>query len=293
MSVCTLCPRACGVDRETSLGFCGVRWNPNIARAALHFWEEPSISGPRGSGAVFFCGCNLACVFCQNRAINHALVGPEADAEALAAIMLSLQKSGAHNVNLVSPAPFAPILREAIPRAREMGLIIPIVYNTNAYEKVETLRSLSSLVDVYLPDLKYVSTLIAAKYSGAADYFTFASRAVEEMFAQCGPLITNGEGIAVRGVIIRHLVLPGSVDETRRVVDHIASNFPPDTALSLMGQYVPNGGSLPAPLERRLLRREYDRAIDYALQRGLTNVLVQELSSASLDFTPEFDGRVP
>jgi len=292
MSICTLCPRACGVDRDVSRGFCGARRNPNVARAALHFWEEPFISGMRGSGTIFFCGCNLDCAFCQNRAINHTLIGPELDARALAGIMLSLQAQGAHNVNLVSPAPFVPILCEAIPFARDMGLVIPVVYNTNAYEKAETLRSLSGLVDVYLPDLKYVSSQIALKYSGAADYFAFASRAIDEMYVQCGALELDAEGVATRGVAIRHLVLPGSVDETRRVIDCIAERFSPDIAFSLMGQYVPNGRTLPAPLGRRLLNREYDRAVTYALQKGLINVLIQKLSSASLDFTPEFDGEL-
>lgn len=290
MSLCTLCPRACGADRDVSRGFCGAARNPNVARAALHFWEEPFISGTRGSGTIFFCGCNLDCVFCQNRAINHTRIGPELDAGALALVMLSLQAKGAHNVNLVSPAPFVPMLREAIPRARGMGLRIPVVYNTNAYEKAEAVGSLSGLVDVYLPDLKYVSSPIAAKYSGAADYFAFASRAVDEMAAQCGMLELNAEGMAVKGVVLRHLVLPGSVDETRRVVDYVADHFPSDIAFSLMGQYVPNGRELPAPLDRRLLRREYDRAVNYALQRGLNRVLIQKLSSASLDFTPKFDG---
>ena len=292
MSLCALCPRACGADRDASRGYCGARWNPNVARAALHFWEEPFISGARGSGTIFFCGCNLDCAFCQNHAVNHALIGPELDAEALAGVMLSLQSRGAHNVNLVSPAPFVPMLREAILLARSAGLTLPVVYNTNAYEKVETLGSLSGLVDVYLPDLKYVSSPIAAKYSGAADYFAFASRAIDEMLAQCGPLELDAEGVAVRGVAIRHLVLPGSVDETRRVVDYVADHFPPDIAFSLMGQYVPNGKTLPAPLDRGLLGREYDRAVNYALARGLTNVLIQKLSSASSDFTPEFDGKL-
>lgn len=287
-----LCPRACGADRERERGFCGAGKNPNIARAALHFWEEPALSGTRGSGAIFFCGCNMDCLFCQNNAVNHAIIGREADAFGLAQIMLALESRGAHNVNLVSPAPFAKVLLEAIPRAREEGLNIPIVYNTNAYEKVETLRALSGLIDVYLPDLKYVSPRVAGRYGAAADYFRFAAPAVAEMFAQRGLLETDAAGLAVRGVIIRHLVLPGCVDETRRVIDHIAANYPKEIAFSLMGQYVPNGTALPPPLDRRLMRREYERAIDYALQRGLVNALIQEPGAATLAYTPEFDGSI-
>jgi len=292
MSGCRICPRECGAARTITPGFCGAGQHPNIARAALHFWEEPCISGTRGSGAIFFCGCNLDCLFCQNHTINHTIIGPEADAQALASIMLALQAQGAHNINLVSPAPFALFLTEAIPVARKEGLSIPIVYNTNAYEKAEILHDLSGLVDLYLPDLKYVSPLIAAKYSRAADYFAFAGRAIEEMFAQRGLLETDGGGIAKSGVIIRHLVLPGSVDETRRAIDFIAAHFPLEISVSLMGQYVPNGKVLPAPLDRGLLRREYGRAVDYALQKGLRNVFVQKLSSATLDYTPNFDGTV-
>lgn len=292
MTDCTICPRECGVERENAVGFCGAGIYPNIARAALHFWEEPAISGTRGSGAIFFSGCNMACVFCQNDKINHARVGPEADADALASIMLRLQGKGAHNVNLVSPAPFVPLLLEAIPLARGGGLTIPVVYNTNAYEKVETLKLLRGLIDVYLPDLKYVSSEIAGKYSGVPDYFGYAAPALAEMFSQCGPLEADGEGVAVKGVVIRHLVLPGSVDETRRVIDYIADNYPKEIAFSLMGQYAPNGALLPAPLERKLLRREYERAIDHALRRGLDNVFIQQLSAATMDYTPNFDGSV-
>ena len=290
MNGCVLCPRACGVDREKERGFCGAWKRPNIARAALHLWEEPALSGTRGSGTIFFCGCNMDCLFCQNNAINHTAIGPEMDASGLASIMLALESRGAHNVNLVSPAPFVEVLLETIPLARERGLSIPIVYNTNAYERVEALRALTGLIDIYLPDLKYVSPLVAGRYGAAADYFDFAAPAIAEMYAQCGLLETDETGLAVRGVIIRHLVLPGSVDETRRVIDHIASNYPKEIAFSLMGQYVPNGAQLPPPLDRRLTRREYERAIDYALQKGLVNTLIQRPGAATLAYTPEFDG---
>lgn len=287
-----LCPRECGADRISRAGFCGAYETPNIARAALHFWEEPPISGTRGSGAVFFSGCNLDCIFCQNNSINHTLIGKSADGVRLADIMLSLEAHGAHNINLVSPAPFVRTLCKAIPLARSKGLAVPIVYNTNAYEKTEALRRLDGLVDIYLPDLKYMTSGISEKYSRAADYAEFAVPAIAEMARQCGMLQTDAEGIAVRGLLIRHLVLPGSVDETRRVIDHIVQNYPKDIAFSLMGQYAPNGCALPGPLSRKLLKREYDRAVDYAIIRGLTNVFIQDLTSANGCFTPEFDGSV-
>ena len=293
MDNCILCPRECGANRITSKGACGAPYFPYIARAALHMWEEPCISGNRGSGTIFFCGCNLKCVFCQNHDISNGSVGEQYDAEGLADIMLALEKEGAHNINLVSPAPFVPLLAEAILTAKEKGLALPVVYNTNAYEKVETLKRMEGLVDIFLPDLKYVDSRISKKYSGAEDYFAFAAPAIAEMYRQRGLLKTDESGMAVSGVIIRHLVLPGSVDETRRVLDHLANNYPKDIAVSLMGQYVPfyKAKEMP-PLNRKLLQREYDRAVDYCLSLGFENVMIQELDSAKSEYTPVFDGSV-
>lgn len=290
---CMLCPRACGANRKKSVGFCGAGERPVIARAALHFWEEPAISGTRGSGAVFFCGCNLDCLFCQNHEINHAMVGREWGVEELAALMLRLQAEGAHNINLVTPTPHVECVIPAVCAARESGLSVPIVYNTNAYETLETLRRLDGIVDIYLPDLKYVSPLVARKYSGAEDYFAFAGPAVLEMQRQCGTLACDETGIARRGLIVRHLVLPGSLDETRRVLDFLAENLPLSTHISLMGQYMPCHRAMEvSPLNRRLLRREYDRAIDYCIQLGFKNVNIQSLAAANSAYVPEFNGNV-
>ena len=297
---CTLCPLACGADRALSPGVCGVGGARGIgerdpyetafvARAARHFYEEPPISGVSGSGAIFFSGCNMACVFCQNIDISASVKGRPIDAEELCGIMLRLEELGSHNINLVTPAPHVRMLLKAIPLARERGLKIPIVYNTNAYETVEAIKSLNGLIDIYLPDLKYAGRIAAGRYSGREDYFNYASRAVEEMYAQCGELVADDNGIAQRGVIIRHLVLPGSVDETRGVLDYIASAFPLSINISLMSQYTPIEGMRP-PLDRRLMKREYDRAVDYALYLGFTNLLLQERSSAEGGFTPEFSG---
>lgn len=287
---CSLCPRRCGVDRERERGACGAGALACVARCAPHFWEEPCISGARGSGAVFFCGCNLNCVFCQNHEINHAEKGTPVDAAGLAGLMLGLQEQGVHNVNLVTPAPHAALIARAVPLAKSRGLCIPIVYNTNAYELADTLKTLEGLVDVYLPDFKYATNDLAARYSGAGDYPDVALAALEEMFRQCGGLAMDGEGMARRGVLVRHLVLPGNVDETRRALRTLLERFGPECALSLMGQYTPLAAGLPPPLHRRLTRGEYARAQDYCMDLGFQNVWVQELSAASARFVPEFDG---
>lgn len=292
MSGCALCPRRCGVDRAQKPGLCGAPRMPQVARAALHMWEEPVLSGVRGAGAIFFCGCNLNCVFCQNHAISHGAVGTRMGAEALADLMLRLQDAGAHNIDLVTPTPHLATLRPALERAKARGLAIPVVYNTNAYELVESLRMLEGLVDIYLPDLKYVSRAAAGKYSAAPDYFEYAAPALLEMQRQCGALALDGAGMARRGLIVRHLVLPGSVDEARGAMDFIAQNLPLDTQLSLMSQYVPCHLAVNPPLNRRLTRREYQRAVDYCLSLGFTRVFVQELEAADGAYTPPFDGEI-
>jgi len=292
---CDICPRFCPVDRQVRPGYCGALALPQVARAALHHWEEPPISGSRGSGAVFFSGCNLRCVFCQNFDISATTKGKICDEKALCSLFLNLQAQGAHNINLVTPTPHTPVLIEALRLAKEKGLDLPILWNTNGYERVETLCSLEGLVDLYLPDLKYVSSALSQKYSGAADYFSVASKAIEEMWRQCGPLQLNAEGIAQRGVIVRHLVLPGSIDEARRVIDHLYSAYGSRVTLSLMRQYTPMHRALTEPekfpfLARRVTTREYNRAVDYALAKGMTQLFIQKSGAAAADFTPAFDG---
>jgi len=290
MGECRLCPRECGVDREHNAGYCSALARPNIALADLHFWEEPCISGTRGSGAIFLCGCNFNCVFCQNHAINHTLIGDEVDYRTLAIIMLRLQCAGAHNINLVTPAPHVLTIVDAVKRARDGGLMIPIVYNTNAYEKAEALSRLEGIVDIYLPDLKYINKDIAERYSDASNYFVYASAAVREMRRQVGDLIIDSDGIAKRGLLVRHLVLPSSLDETRGVLRFIAEELSVDTHISLMGQYTPAHMAEETPLNRKLTRKEYERAIEYCVSLGFENEFVQSLSSADLAFRPEFDG---
>lgn len=292
MSFCSICPRKCSIDRAESAGYCGAREKAHIARAALHRWEEPIISGERGSGTVFFCGCNLNCIFCQNYKINHSVMGIEADEETLCRIMLDLQHQGAHNINLVTPAPHVPLIARTLPLARQAGLTIPVVYNTNAYENVQTLKMLEGLIDIYLPDFKYVSSSLAKKYSDAEDYFAIAAQAIAEMYRQVGNIKLDENGMAASGVLIRHMVLPGCVDDTRRVLDYVSANYPKNVYISIMSQYAPPKDDLPKPINRRITKGEYDRALDYAISKGFENVFIQQRNSADLSYTPDFDADV-
>lgn len=293
MTGCFECPVMCGADREGGgFGVCGAGRHAFVARAARHFYEEPPISGTRGAGTIFFLGCNMRCVFCQNHLISRTGESEKAvraDESVLADMMLRLQELGAHNIDLVTPTPHTRLLEKAVPLARERGLTVPIVWNSGGYERVETLKRFEGLVDIYLPDLKYVSGKLSEARSGRGDYFEFASKAVLEMQRQVGTLKLDGDGVAQKGLIIRHLVLPCSVDDTRRVLDFIAENFPKETYVSLMSQYTPTEG-MKKPLDRRLTKAEYDRAVDHALALGFTNLFIQKRTSAESSFTPDFNG---
>lgn len=262
-----------------------------VARLALHAWEEPCISGTRGSGTVFFSGCNLRCLYCQNARISWDGFGIEVSPEELASGFLRLADQGAHNINLVTAAPYVPLVVEALDLARAHGLKLPVVYNTSAYEKVETLRLLEGYVDVYLPDLKYASAEVAQRLSGAKDYFPMATAAIQEMLRQVGdrPLF-NSAGIMERGLIIRHLVLPGYLPETYAVLSWIRDNLPRSVPVSLMAQYLPyhKAVGLP-PLNRRLSEEEYTLALAAFFDLGLENGWAQELSAADAEFIPAFD----
>ncbi|MDO4568140.1 MAG: radical SAM protein [Clostridia bacterium] len=237
---CFECPIECGADRSREAGACGVGERSRVARAALHAWEEPCISGARGSGAVFFSGCNMRCVFCQNAVISRdGGAGAAVGAAELAGIMLRLETLGAHNINFVTPSPHVELLCESIPIARAEGLRIPVVYNTNSYEKASTLKRLEGLVDVYLPDLKYISPDLSARFSATEDYFKYASAAIEEMYRQCGALLCDDSGIARRGVLIRHMTLPRCGDDSRAILEYIVKAYGINAHVSLMSQYVP------------------------------------------------------
>ncbi len=292
MADCMLCPRACGADRTLSRGLCGADAKPRVAKIMLHHWEEPFLSGTRGSGAVFFSGCNLGCVYCQNHEIRDVGIGTIYDVDELADVFLALQENGAHNVNLVTAAPYLPDVAQSLCRSKENGLSIPVVYNSSGYECVDALRKLDGLIDVYLPDWKYFSPLLAKKFSNAPDYSDVAAAAIREMYRQVGELMFDEDGLAVRGLAIRHLILPNCADDSRRILDAIASILPRSTYLSLMSQYTPQPCTPDFPLNRRITQREYDRVISYALSLGLHNILIQQLDSAQGSFTPQFTERI-
>jgi putative pyruvate formate lyase activating enzyme len=278
----------CGADRTKQRGICGADDQVRVAKIMLHQWEEPFISGSRGSGTVFFSGCNLGCVYCQNHKIRDGGIGDVFDANSLAEAYLTLQQEGAHNINLVTAAPYVPQVAKSLRLARSRGLHVPVVYNSSGYECVEAIQSLEGLVDIYLPDFKYVSPLLAEKFSNAPDYAEVASAAIQEMYRQVGDLILDDEGIATRGLVIRHLILPGCADDSRKVLDRIVSFLPLSTHISLMSQYTPQEHTTEFPLNRRITQREYDRVISYALSLGLHNILLQERDSAKSVYTPQF-----
>ena len=285
---CNLCPRECGADRYTGTGFCGCGANIRAAKAYLHMWVEPCISGTRGSGTVFFSGCNLKCCFCQNYKISHENHGKSITESRLAEIFLELQRQGAHNINLVSPTPYVLQIISALDMCRGK-LNIPIIYNTGGYEKVETIKLLGGYVDVYLPDFKYFDNALGKKYSGADNYFETVTAALKEMYRQTGSCCIE-DGIIRRGTVIRHLALPSHRDDSVRILKWIAENLPRDGVLvSLMSQYTPFYKSAEhKEISRRISTFEYNYVLDKAVSLGLKGFM-QERSSAKEEYTPDFD----
>lgn len=321
MKSCNLCPRKCSVDRaKGETGFCGQTERLRVARAALHMWEEPCISGTRGSGTVFFTGCGLKCVFCQNYAIAGGDVGKEISVDRLAEIFLELQEQGANNLNLVTAGHFAPQIVQALDRARAQGLALPVVYNTSSYEEVETLRMLEGYVDVYLPDLKYVDSGLSGRYSHAPDYFARAGAAIREMVRQAGEpefVVESDVGpgpeaprrerkigveeyqrrseageplIMTKGVIVRHLVLPGCAEDSKRVISYLLEEYGSRIFISIMNQYTPLPHVAAYPeLNRKVTPKEYEEVVDFALELGIENGFIQEGETAKESFIPAFD----
>ena len=288
---CDCCPRYCPVDRSAGqTGFCGAGPLPRVSLADLHMWEEPPISGERGSGAVFFTRCNLRCVFCQNHEISQGpVLGEEMDEERLCRVLLDLQSRGAHNVNLVSPTHHSGPIAKALRLAKDRGLIVPVVYNSNGYDSAETLARMNGLVDVYLPDLKYRDAGYAFRYSSAPSYFENACQAILEMSRQVGvPQLTAG-GMMKKGLMVRHLVLPGCAQDSVRVLRWIKESLPEGTYVSVMAQYYPcHLANQYPPLDRRLTEKEYDLVVEEVFRLGLLDGFVQELSSAEPGYTPDF-----
>lgn len=308
---CNLCPRYCKVNREKGeRGICGESARVKVARAALHMWEEPCISGKDGSGAVFFCGCALHCVFCQNKPIANGTVGKEISVERLSEIFLELQEKKANNINLVTAGQFAPQVGKALQRAKAEGLKLPVVYNTSSYETVDTIKGLEGLVDIYLPDLKYVDSGLSIKYSHAPDYFVTATEAIKEMVRQTGApeFVVTGEEKRIfareynercdeedeillkKGVIVRHLLLPGCIEDSKKVISYLLHSYGNEIYISIMNQFTPLAGLEKYPeLNRRITGAEYEEVIDFALEQGIENAFIQEGGTAEESFIPAFD----
>lgn len=284
--ICNACPRGCNVDREVSLGYCKSPEKFKLARASLHYWEEPCISGKNGSGAIFFSGCNLGCVFCQNYEISHGCKGVEVSDDKLIDIMKRLVDEGANNINFVNPTHYALQLLRVLEKYKPP---VPIVYNTSGYDSVETLKMLDGAVDIYLPDFKYIRPEKALKYSKAEDYPQVAEAALAEMKRQVGEDVFDENGIMQRGMIIRHLVLPSNTNSSISALDYLAENFG-DTYISVMAQYVPCGDLTEyKEINRPLTQREYDKVVNHIFDLGLQKIFVQELEAASDEFIPDFD----
>jgi len=290
---CTLCPRECHVDRtKGEKGYCGETDELVVARAALHFWEEPCISGEEGSGTVFFSGCAMKCVYCQNYRIAHGLAGKKISIERLADIFMELQQKSANNINLVTPSHYVPQIIEAIILARTKGLKIPIVYNCSGYEKVETLQLLEGYVDVYLPDFKYMDSALALKYSNCNDYFEYASAAIKEMVRQAGKATFNSRNIMQKGIIIRHLTLPWCMKDSKNIIKYLYDTYEDQVYMSIMNQYTPVATVEDYPeINRKITEREYDELVDYAIDIGVENGFIQEGETASESFIPDFDNE--
>ena len=286
---CTLCPRACGVDRNLSVGFCRETADLRVARAALHFWEEPCISGKNGSGTVFFVGCNLRCCYCQNSQISTGNTGKIISVERLCEIFLELQQKGAQNINLVTPTHFLPHIIKAIEHAKARGLTLPFVYNCGGYESVEALKLLDGLIDVYLPDFKYYDERFAIKYSSAPSYKEIAEKAIEEMVRQVGKPKFDENGMMVKGVIVRHLCLPTLSDDSKRVLKFLHRTFGNDIYISIMSQYTPTDFCRCEELRSPLDREDYEDILEYCEAIGIEQGFTQEEGCEKESFIPPFD----
>lgn len=291
LNKCNLCPRNCNINRNANeLGFCGMGKDLFVARAALHFWEEPIISGDKGSGTVFFSGCNLKCVFCQNYQISTNNFGKKITIQRLSEIFLELQEQGAHNINLVTPTPFVPQIIEALKIAKKNGLVIPIVYNSSGYESIETINLLNGYIDIYLPDFKYFDNKYALKYSKCPNYFEYVSASLEEMIKQVGTPQFNKDGMLIKGVIVRHLMLPGLLNDSKKIIHYLVDKYNDDIFISIMNQYTPtNNLDKYKEINKVVDDNDYEELIDYAMDLGIKNGFMQEGETQKTSFIPEFD----
>lgn len=290
LSKCNLCPRKCNINRHEKVGFCGAKDKIKIARASLHYWEEPCISGTNGSGTIFFSNCNLKCIFCQNYEISTENVGTEITIEKFANICIDLQNKKALNINLVTPTIYVPLIVEGIKLAREKGLNIPIIYNTSGYETKETIKMLNGIIDIYMPDLKYYSDFYAIKYSNAKNYFQYAKEAINEMYKQVGKPIYEND-ILKKGVIIRHLLLPGLKEDSKRIIKYIYETYKDNIILSIMNQYTNIKPLKYNNLNKKLSEKEYNEIINYAYDLGIRNAYIQEGNTQKKSFIPDFKNQ--
>lgn len=291
---CKLCPRTCGAKRNSmsTLGVCKANGSITAARASLHMWEEPCLSGERGSGTIFFSGCPLKCVFCQNNEISHEIKGKPISPKRLCEIFFELKELGAHNINLVSPTVYIPHIAKAIECAKKQNLAIPVVFNSSGYERAESLKMLDGLIDIYLPDFKYMSASLAKKYSKTENYPGFAKEAVAEMVRQQPKCSFDENQMMQKGVIVRHLVLPGCTDDSKRIIKYLYSKYKDQIYFSIMSQYTPHGDlSEFDELTQKLSEEEYDDVINFAVELGITQGFIQDSESAAESFIPSFDSR--
>lgn len=287
---CNLCPRNCNVDRENGeLGYCRASSDMVIARYSLHMWEEPVISGENGSGTIFFSYCNMRCCFCQNYEISELHKGRVVSIDEFSNICLELQDKGAANINLVTPTHYVPYIVEGLRIAKERGLNIPIVYNSSGYENANTIKMLDGLVDIYLPDLKYYDNSYGLKYSKCSDYFKYASQAIDEMFKQVGSVELDDNGMMKKGVIVRHLMLPGDLEDSKKVIKYLYDKYHDDIIISIMNQYTPVRKLEYDELNDKVKDNDYDELINYAYDLGIRNAFIQEGDTQGKSFIPDFD----
>ena len=289
---CNLCPRNCKVDRTVNKGYCKTTDKLLVTRAALHMWEEPCISGEKGSGTVFFGGCNLGCIYCQNNTIRDGKTGKEISVQRLSEIFFELKEKGANNINLVTPTHFVPHIIAALDIAKRQNLNLPVVYNTGGYEKVETLKMLDGYVDVYLPDFKYYNKNSAKEYSNAPDYTDYAKPAIGEMFRQVGKPVFDQNGIIKKGVIVRHMLLPKHSEESKEIIKYLYDTYNDDIFISIMNQYTPMPQVADhSILKNKIMQNEYDDLVDYAVDIGVENGFIQEGETAKESFIPPFNNE--
>ncbi len=289
---CMLCPHKCGVNRYKSVGVCGASNKLKVAYYSLHEWEEPVISGDKGSGTIFFSNCNMKCIYCQNKKISTGGYGKVISNKRLGEIMLELQERGVHNINLVTPTHYVPQIASVLHKIKDKELKIPVVYNTSSYENVGTIMMMKGLIDIYLADLKYYDDSLSENYSHCKNYFEIATMAIDEMYRQVGKFVLDENGMMKKGLIVRVLVLPGHVDDSKKIIEYVYKTYGDDVLISIMSQYTPANHCIYNNLNRKLTKDEYDEIIDYALDLGITRAFMQEGEAAEESFIPNFDKSI-